>query len=145
MDTTNTTNMVITRNDNIIVLEDIAKSLRQQNEYLKTLCCSGKKLDDEWCVLEMDEDGNILPPDDRYEDYEWVIVKTKDSSGHIHSVPRIARYNSEKNIWISIENGVIYSNTNRYNVAMWRPIPGTSWEDLVDWDNKRVMRVYKYE
>lgn len=94
-----------------------------------------------------DKNGNILPPGIKYKDYEWVFVKIMDECDNVLSVPRIARYISELNRWVSVDENIIYSNKkyDKHNkkVIAWKPIPGTEWEDLYV-GGKIKERFYRY-
>lgn len=120
------------------ILQDIGDNLRylRKNFTMNNFVINQEQ--NEWHHIRMDGEGNLLSPDSDYDDYEWVLVKIYDSFLHVLPIPRIARYNKETNLWMSIDGPVITDG-----VAMWKPIPGTEWEDVFI-DNKRMSRCYQY-
>lgn len=121
--------------------------LQNTNNLLKELCESilnkqcGKKnrRDQDWIPLETDNNGDCLPPGAEYKDYEYVLVRVGEGNVNLRQVPRIAKYVWNSYIWTSVD-GIIYNK-----VTMWKPIPGTEWDDVYSDLGTRIQRAYRYE
>lgn len=119
--------------------------LNSMNNTLKELCKLvlneryGRESEGDWIPLETDNNGDYLPPGVEYKDYEYVLVRVGEGNVNLRQVPRIAKYVWNSYIWTSID-GVIYNN-----VTMWKPIPGTEWDDLYSDLGTRIQRAYRYK
>lgn len=98
---------------------------------------------DNWIFLPTDENGHSKPPENDYDGYEYVLVKLNDRTGHTLSVPRVARYVPNRNLWFSPDHDKVYGKGYECEVVMWKPIPGTEWDDICV-DGKNIERIYSY-
>lgn len=126
------------------ILQDINACLKEKNSRTNHhtsnsfyCICPDKE---EWHIIQRDEKGKFLPPGSDYDEYEWVIVKRLGSEGHYElSVPRIAKYNRKLECWEEID-----LEMEPITVTMWKPIPGTEWENVFV-NNEKMLRGYRYD